>query len=126
LGEDIRKARFRRRMIGENGSGRCIVAAGTLSLEEFAKKLTQGKTKLMQDPVIVLEDGVPANVWLSYHEFEKLIGPSKLASAIPPLVSTPHRPRTLLDVFNHPAFDSGADDLEFEKAEIEFRPVDFG
>jgi hypothetical protein len=103
------------------------MSTSVLTRQEFTKKLAHADNYGEKEAVIVISEGVPTNVWLPYAEYEALLTFSPtaypaLAGGAPPSAV---RERTLLDIFDHPAFDHLPEDFEFPKIELDFRPVDF-
>jgi hypothetical protein len=96
-------------------------------MREFAEKLGQNLESAVADRVVILEEGVPAHVWLSYSDYAGLLAREEVSFPdTPPLISSdPTAGKTLLDLFDHPAFDNLPEDFEFPKLDLQFRPADF-
>ncbi len=103
------------------------MATSVLTMQEFAEKLGQNLESAAIEPVVILEEGIPAHVWLSYSDYAELTARRQrsLLEATPFRSSSPTGERTLLDLFDDPAFDKLPEDFEFPKLELQFHPADF-
>ncbi len=95
------------------------MASSVLTRQEFAARLAQ-EASAGEDPVIVLENGAPAHVWLSYDAYESM----KHLERVP--LSGFGKERSLADVFDHPAFDGDVDDFEIPRLDFKLEGVDLG
>ena len=97
------------------------MATGVVTLEEFAATLSHAGAN-GDKTLIVLEQGKPTRVWLSYSEYQALRSQGSRASIE---IKRKLEGLTLSDVLDHPAFSDLAEDYEFPKLDLELRPVEF-